>query len=164
MCLVTLLCPTLRDPTDCNPPGSSVHEILQARILEWVARPSARIFPTQGSNPGLPQCRWILYHLSHQGRPYRRADCDTNYLALQKPHFLFFPSSVLNTCPLQNPVSIAVRCGHMTEFWLYEHRYKCCTPLLGLISEIVLCMTFPASCHFCGGLETTFWRELGSFV
>ena len=26
------------------------------------------IFPTQGSNPGLPHCRWILYHLSHQGR------------------------------------------------------------------------------------------------
>ena len=25
------------------------------------------IFPTQGSNPGLPHCRWILYHLSHQG-------------------------------------------------------------------------------------------------
>ena len=27
------------------------------------------IFPTQGSNPGLPQCRWILYQLSHKGRP-----------------------------------------------------------------------------------------------
>ena len=27
------------------------------------------IFPTQGLNPGLPHCRWILYHLSHQERP-----------------------------------------------------------------------------------------------
>ena len=28
------------------------------------------IFPTQGSNPGLPRCRWILYHLSHPpGKP-----------------------------------------------------------------------------------------------
>ena len=35
--LVTQLCPTLCDPTDCNPPGSSVHGILQTRILEWVA-------------------------------------------------------------------------------------------------------------------------------
>ena len=35
-------CPTLCDPKDCGPPGSSVHEILQARILGWVA--------TQGSN------------------------------------------------------------------------------------------------------------------
>ena len=30
-------CPGLYDPMDCNPPGSSVHEILQARILAWVA-------------------------------------------------------------------------------------------------------------------------------
>ena len=30
-------CPTLCDPMDCSPPGSSVHVILQARILEWVA-------------------------------------------------------------------------------------------------------------------------------
>ena len=28
------------------------------------------IFPTQGSNPRLPHCRWILYHLSHQGTPF----------------------------------------------------------------------------------------------
>ena len=36
------LCPTLCDPMDCSPPGSSVHGILQARILEWVAMPSFR--------------------------------------------------------------------------------------------------------------------------
>ena len=30
--------------------------------------PLQGIFPTQGSNPGLPHCRWILYQLSHQGR------------------------------------------------------------------------------------------------
>ena len=35
-------CPTLRDPVDCSLPGSSVHGILQARILEWVAMPSSR--------------------------------------------------------------------------------------------------------------------------
>ena len=33
------LCPTLCHPMDCSPPGSSVHAILQARILEWVAMP-----------------------------------------------------------------------------------------------------------------------------
>ena len=31
------LCPTLCDPVDCSLPGSSVHEILQVRMLEWVA-------------------------------------------------------------------------------------------------------------------------------
>ena len=34
---VTQTCPTLCNPVDCSPPGSSVHGILQARILEWVA-------------------------------------------------------------------------------------------------------------------------------
>ena len=37
MVLVTQSCPTLCDPMDCSPPGSSVHEIFQARILEWLA-------------------------------------------------------------------------------------------------------------------------------
>ena len=40
--LVAQLCPTLCDPRDCSPPGSSAHGILQARILEWVAFPSPR--------------------------------------------------------------------------------------------------------------------------
>ena len=35
-------CPTLYDPMDCSPPGSSVHGILQAKILEWVAMPFSR--------------------------------------------------------------------------------------------------------------------------
>jgi len=35
-------CPTLCDPMDCSPPGSSVRGIFQARILEWVAMPSSR--------------------------------------------------------------------------------------------------------------------------
>ena len=44
-------CPILCDPMDCSPPGFSVHGILQARILEWVAMPFSRgIFLTQGFN------------------------------------------------------------------------------------------------------------------
>ena len=63
-----LACPTLCDPMDRSPPGSSVHGILQARTLEWIAISFSRgIFPTQGSNPGLLHCRQTLYPLSHQG-------------------------------------------------------------------------------------------------
>ena len=36
------LCPTLFDPMDCSPPGSSLHGILQETILEWVAMPSSK--------------------------------------------------------------------------------------------------------------------------
>ena len=64
---VTQSCPTLCNPMDCSPPGSSGRGILQARILEWVVIPFSRgIFPTQGSNLGLPCCRHVLYHLSHR--------------------------------------------------------------------------------------------------
>ena len=45
------VCPTLCDPVDCSPPGSSVHEILQARILEWVATPSSRGSSWPGDGP-----------------------------------------------------------------------------------------------------------------
>ena len=59
-------CPTLYYPVNYNPPGSSVHVILQARIPEWVAIPFSRgwIFLTQGSSLGLLRtlhCRQILY-------------------------------------------------------------------------------------------------------
>ena len=55
---------------DSNPPGSSVHGILQARILEWVASSLSRgsSWPHR-SNLGLLYYRQILYRLSHQGRP-----------------------------------------------------------------------------------------------
>ena len=134
LCSATQSCPTLCYPMGCSPPGSSVHGILQARILErlpflpsgdlpkpgifcllhWQAgslplapptiilkvkvaqscptvcdpmdytvhgilqaqntrvgslSPLQGIFPTQGSNPGLPHCRRILYQLSHKGSP-----------------------------------------------------------------------------------------------
>ena len=54
----------------CDPIDYTVHGILQARILEWVAFPFPRgIFLTQGSNPEFPHSRWILYQLSHKGSP-----------------------------------------------------------------------------------------------
>ena len=43
--LVARLCLTLCDPTDCGPPGSSVHGILQERILEWAATSFSRDLP-----------------------------------------------------------------------------------------------------------------------
>ena len=50
-------------PHDCSPPGSSVHGILQTRILEWVA------ISFSGLNLGLLYCRQILYHLSYKEVP-----------------------------------------------------------------------------------------------
>ena len=48
------LCLTLCDPMDCSSLGSSVHGILQTRILEWVAIPSLGHLPNSGIEPGSP--------------------------------------------------------------------------------------------------------------
>ena len=78
LCLVAQLCLMLCDPRDCSPPGSSVrwdfpgkntgvgcHALLQG------------IFPTQGSNPGLPHCRWILLPSEPPGKPDIKHNCPT---------------------------------------------------------------------------------------
>ena len=67
--LVTPLCLTVCDPMNCSLPGSSVHGDSQGKNTEVGCHVLLQgTFPTQGSNPGLPHCRQILYHLSHQGR------------------------------------------------------------------------------------------------
>ena len=63
--VVSKLCPTLYDPMDCSPPGSSVHGIFLARILDWVAISSSRCsWPRDGTRVSCVSCigRWILYH------------------------------------------------------------------------------------------------------
>ena len=69
--LVSQFCLDLCNPMDCSLPGSSVHGISQARILEWVAIPFSSDLPDQELNPGLPHCRQILHHVSYQGSPYK---------------------------------------------------------------------------------------------
>ena len=62
------LCPTLCDPMDCSPPGSSVHGDSPGKNTAVGCHVLLQgIFLTQGLNPGFPHCRWILYRLSHQG-------------------------------------------------------------------------------------------------
>ena len=59
-------CPTLCDPMDCSPPGSSVHGILQARILEWVTISSSRASSLPRDRTQVSCVSWIgrqvLYH------------------------------------------------------------------------------------------------------
>ena len=93
--LITHSCPTLFNAMDCSLPGSSVHGILQASILEWIAisfsRGSSR--PRDRSRVS-PHCRQILYLLSHQGNPSvcpssnrkrTRLVCGHKHQSLSKP-------------------------------------------------------------------------------
>ena len=67
------LCPSLCNPMDCSPPGSSVHGIFPARILEWVTISSSRGFswPRHQTHISYVSCmsRQILYLLSYWGSP-----------------------------------------------------------------------------------------------
>ena len=66
-------CLTLCNSMDCSPPGCSVHGILQARILEWVATPSSRGSSQSGGRAQVScvSCigRQVLYPLGHPGSP-----------------------------------------------------------------------------------------------
>ena len=69
VCLVVQSCPTLCDCMDYSPPGSSVHRDSPGKNTGVGCHALLQgIFPTQGSNPGLPQCRQILYSLNHHNK------------------------------------------------------------------------------------------------
>ena len=70
LCLVVQLYPTSCNLMDCSPPGSSVYGDSPGKNTRMGCHALLQgIFPTQGWNPGLLHCRWILYHLSHQRSP-----------------------------------------------------------------------------------------------
>ena len=110
MCAKSLqLCPTLCNPMDCSSPGSSVHGILQARVLEWVATSFSR----ESSGPGIELASLLSPALA--GRffttsPYLRSplhSCTINISTadktLNKPGSVRPSSLFYRLCPL--PIS-----------------------------------------------------------
>ena len=87
MCCAKLLqsCPTLRNPMDHSPPGFSVHGILQAKMLEWVAMPSSR----GSSNPGIEPTSPLSLTLQVNSLPTEppRKPCRYSMLLLLLSHF-----------------------------------------------------------------------------
>ena len=75
--------PTLCDPMDCSPPGSCVHGILQARILEWVAISSSRGFswPRYRTHTSFVSCigRHVLNHVP-PGKPWSSVSCSSKLI------------------------------------------------------------------------------------
>ena len=73
MCAKSLQsCPTLCSPMDCSLTGSSVHAILQAKILGWIATPSSEDLPNPGIRPTssvAPELQADSLPLSHWGSP-----------------------------------------------------------------------------------------------
>ena len=96
---VAQLCPTLRNPMDCIPPGSSVHGISQERILEWIAISFSR----GSSQPRDRTCvsctgRQILYHSALWGAPIRFLLCILDYFLLLNYFTLVISKSSFLLC------------------------------------------------------------------
>ena len=113
------------------------HGIPQTRILEWVAFPFFKgSFPNQGSNPGLPHCRQILYHLSHKGSPGEVGDTINEVLF---NYFFFFsrkirvpictPSTVLNQ-RLQNKQGLKEMGKEKNVIYFLKHTERMSSLLL----------------------------------
>ena len=91
MCvLVAQSCPTLCDPMDCSPPGSSVHGILQAGTLEWVAISSYRKSSQPRDGICIPDTAGGFFTTELPGTPPR---CLLLFLCIL---YCAFPSSELN--------------------------------------------------------------------
>ena len=73
---VTQPCLTVCDPMDCSPPGSSVHEIFQARVLEWALPfPSPGDLPNPGIKPRSPALQADALLSEPPGKPSIRYMC-----------------------------------------------------------------------------------------
>ena len=117
---VAQLCLTLCDPMDCSPPGSSVHGILQIKIMELVAIPFSR-----GSSLAFFSCiscisciRWILYGLSHQESPFHRNFTLTTPPKLESP----MTTTMLNPMVRSIFTPLFIRSAHLAQltipsFW-----------------------------------------------
>ena len=107
--LVAQSCPTLCNPMDWGPPGSSLHGILQAGIPEWVAIPFSRgssplsVDKKKNNNPNL-----IKFHLAIQEHLNSRIKCFTvrkDLIEVSKTRFSFSWDSACNT-PLTSSLKL----------------------------------------------------------
>ena len=154
VCLVTQSCLTLCDTIDCSPPGSSVHGVFQARILEWVA-----ISPSRGASQLRDQTciscisgigRQVLHHRRHPGSP----PSTIPYLCVFT--FLLFYTYV---CTLGN--STVFRASYYTLIFL-SFIYKLppgswwdlCSPALSSAKHQVLTPGLPGNFLFPSLLKT----------
>ena len=130
-------CPTLWDAMDCSPPGSSVHGILQARILEWVARPSSR-----GSSRSKDliriswvSCtgRWVLYLQRPLGSPHTLVSCWNSF----PPRLIFYlPKS---THPLRFSTQLPIQ--HLTPLRWSHAVCECLITVFAILKWWFTCLS-----------------------
>ena len=91
-------CLILCDPMNCSPQGSSVHGILQARILEWVVMPSSRgsSWPRDRTHISYVYLHWQAssLQLAPPGKPFCRIVSNNFFFPVDKPYFICMPHNL----------------------------------------------------------------------
>ena len=90
-------CPTLRDPMDCSPPGSSVHGIFQARVLEWAAIAFSNIIHYSYILKQFTSFSVLSHILIYQTQLNPNI---STYLTFLKPHLLSRFNNYASVCSL----------------------------------------------------------------
>ena len=106
LCWVGRSCLTLCEPLDCSPPGSSVHGDSPGKNTGVDCHALLQgIFPTQGLNPGFPQYRQILYHLSNQGNFHQMFQGPSSYRDLWQKMIVLL-NLISDSLKLTEPLSL----------------------------------------------------------
>ena len=152
-------CPTLFDPMDCSPPGSSVHGILQARIVERVAIASSR----GSSCPRDQACASYVSYVAggfFTSSSTRKAPCTHTHICITQTQHTYM---LTHTHP---PKRVVGRPGHRSCRWICVSRlcYLVPMPLTQTFSKCVL-RTAPAPpchCSLCGNRVNVFRPMIGA--
>ena len=126
-------------PTLCDPMDYTVHGILQARILQWVAFPLSRRSSQPRNRPGLLHSGQILYQLSHKGSP-------------RILEWVAYPFSRRSSQPRNRTGVFCMAGGFFTNWAIREARWIILTDLF----ECWTIMTFSA------GIDPS-WSNVNSF-
>ena len=143
VCYVTQFCPTLRNVMDYSLPGSSVHGILQIRILEWIAMPSSRgsswprDWTSISMSPALAGGCFTVWAPGTYNElwSYVKNNIKRDICTLILTAALF---KTAKRCPLTDEVSIDRWMGEQNAVYTY---YGVLLLLLGRFSRVRLCAT-----------------------
>ena len=141
--LVVQSCPTLCDPIDCSPPGSSVHEIFQERILEWAAISFPGHLPNPGIKPGSPALQADSLYTELQGKPvYRVVSVNPKSSIHLSPCFPLWYAYLFSMS-----VSLFVFYKWIHLYRILDSTYKWCHMVLVFLWLTLLSMTVSRSIH-----------------
>ena len=146
--------------------GSSVHGILQARILEWVAMPSSGTCPAQGSNSSLfmsPALAGRLFTTSITGKPNKQYQF-SSVQSLSRVRLFATPWIAARQASLSITNSrSSLRLTTMESVMPSRHLILCCTPF-SCPQSLAASESFPMSQLFTSGGQSTGVSALASFL